>query len=386
MARRLLLVEDSAMMRRMIAALLEEEGYDVATANDGLLGFAAAKQAPPELILTDYEMPELDGPGLCGRLKQDAELRPIPVIMLTTLGATESKVIGLNAGADDYLEKPRSPQEVQELFARIRAQLRIADLRGELARRNQQLQSAQDKLHLELELARKVQTALMPRPPKPRGPLRMAVRYHPVNTLGGDVYDFTVLPDGRLGILVADVSGHGVNSALLSGMVKTLAAPLTASGAAPSQVLTGLDEAIGQFFPGEYFCTAFYVVVDEASGTFTYAGVGHPPAVVVGPGGTRLLDSDSGLLGIGMVDEVTDRDDTLTPGESLLVYTDGLPDAMDPKHTLFGTERLSAVLEAHVKAAPAEMLDAMEQAVARHVAPGHAADDINLVLLQNPLA
>ncbi len=374
------------MMRRMIGALLEDEGYEVATANDGLLGYAHAKGTPPELILTDYEMPELDGPGLCKRLKQDDQLRPIPVIMLTTLGATESKVIGLNAGADDYLEKPKSPQEVQELFARIRAQLRIADLRRELAQRNQQLEAVQAKLHLELDLARKVQSALMPKPPRPRGALRLAVRYHPVNTLGGDVYDFTVKPGNRLGILVADVSGHGVNSALLSGMVKTLAAPLTASDATPGSVLARLDEAIGQFFPGEYFCTAFYLTVDETTGAFSYAGVGHPPAVVVGPTGTRLLDSDPGLLGIGMADQTTDREDTLAPGESLLVYTDGLPDAMDPTNTLFGTDRIAATLEAAKSAPPAEILDALEQAVARHVHPGHAADDINLVLLQNPPA
>ena len=86
-----------------------------------------------ELILTDYEMPVMDGPALCQALKVDPDLRPIPVLMLTTLGATESKVLGLNAGADDYMQKPQSPQEVQEVFARIRAQLRIADLRRELA-------------------------------------------------------------------------------------------------------------------------------------------------------------------------------------------------------------------------------------------------------------
>ena len=129
MSRRLLLVEDSSTMRRMISALLQDEGYEVATAVDGRDGLVKAREEAPELILSDYEMPVLDGPGFCQALKADPELRPIPVVMLTTLGATESKIVGLNAGADDYLEKPKSPQEVQELFARIRAQLRIADLR-----------------------------------------------------------------------------------------------------------------------------------------------------------------------------------------------------------------------------------------------------------------
>ena len=386
MARRILLVEDSVMMRRMIGAMLQEEGYEVATANDGREGFARARETAPELILSDYEMPELDGPGLCKALKEDGDLRPIPVIMLTTLGATESKVIGLNAGADDYLEKPRSPEEVQELFARIRAQLRIADLRKELAERNRLLESAQKKLHLELDLARKVQAALMPKPPRARGTIRLAVRYHPANQLGGDVYDFAALEDGRLGILVADVSGHGVNSALLSGMVKTLAAPLSGGAQPPARVLAGLDTAIESYFPEGYFCTGFYLLIDEATGAFEFAGVGHPPAVIVGPVATRKLDSEPGLLGIGMAGDSVNGSGRLEPGESMLIYTDGLPDAMDPADVLFGTDRISAVLEAHRGAGPAEILDEVEQAVARHVHPGQAADDINLVLVQNPPA
>ena len=226
MARRLLLVEDSSMMRRMISAMLQEEGYEVALAVDGREGLAKAAEFAPELILTDYEMPEMDGPTLCQALKNDPALRPIPVLMLTTLGATESKIVGLNAGADDYMQKPQSPQEVQEVFARIRAQLRIADLRQELAERNVLLEAMQAKLNLELKLARKVQLGLMPSPPAPRGSIRLAVSYEPATALGGDVYDIVRLDGGnRLGILVADISGHGVNSALLSGMVKTLAAP-----------------------------------------------------------------------------------------------------------------------------------------------------------------
>ena len=88
----------------------------------------------------------------------------------------------------------------------------------------------------------------------------MAVRYHPANELGGDVYDFVRLDGSRLGILVADISGHGVNSALLSGVVKALAAPLMAAGLPPGQVLAGLDAAVEQFFPEGFFCTAFYAI------------------------------------------------------------------------------------------------------------------------------
>ena len=192
-SRRILLVEDSSTMRRMLSTMLREDGFEVETANDGLQGLAKARLEPrPELILTDYEMPELDGAGLCQAVKADKELRSIPVLMLTTLGEAQNKIAGLTAGADDYIEKPKGQDDFRVLCARIHAHLRIADLRGELAERNRLLEAAHKKLTFELELARKVQLALMPRPPKPRGVLRLAVRYSPANQLGGDVYD--ILP------------------------------------------------------------------------------------------------------------------------------------------------------------------------------------------------
>jgi sigma-B regulation protein RsbU (phosphoserine phosphatase) len=383
-SRRLLLVEDSSTMRRMLSTMLKEAGFEVETANDGLQGLGKARLEPrPDLILTDYEMPELDGAGLCHALKADRELQSIPVMMLTTLGDARSKIAGLEAGADDYVEKPKGADDFQVLCARIQAHLRIADLRKELGERNRLLEAAHKKFTFELELARKVQFALMPRPPKPRGPLRTAVRYKPANLLGGDVYDFYRLENNRLGILVADVSGHGVNSAMLSGMVKALAASLSIAVMEPGELLAGLDVACEQYFPEGYFCTGFYLIADEETGLVRYAGVGHPPAIVVGPNGPRTLPSNPGMLGIGMVDGTAGDADRLAPGESLIIYTDGLTDAMDPSDTLFGEERLKTVLQAHFGADPIEILNEVDSALSRHTSPGLPSDDINIIVLQH---
>ena len=107
--------------------------------------------------------------------------------------------------------------------------------------------------------------------------LRLAVRYTPANQLGGDVYDIYRLDNNRLGILVADVSGHGVNSAMLSGMVKALAAPLSIAVLEPGELLAGLDVATEQYFPEGYFCTGFYLIADEETGTDPLRGR-RPPA------------------------------------------------------------------------------------------------------------
>ncbi len=123
-SRRILLVEDSSTTRRMLAMMLESEGYEVRTAVDGADGLVKAKEDPrPELILTDYEMPELDGPGLCRAVRADAGLRMIPVVVLTSHGDLADK----ESGADEVIQKPRSPGDTQEMFARLRARLQGVD-------------------------------------------------------------------------------------------------------------------------------------------------------------------------------------------------------------------------------------------------------------------
>jgi sigma-B regulation protein RsbU (phosphoserine phosphatase) len=118
--RRILLVEESFTVQRMLSAMLKEEGFEVETANDGLQALAKARLEPrPELILTDFDMPELDGGGLCRAVKADKELGSLPVLVLTTLGETRDKIAGFQAGANDYIDKPKGPDDSRVLCARI---------------------------------------------------------------------------------------------------------------------------------------------------------------------------------------------------------------------------------------------------------------------------
>ncbi len=135
--------------------------------------------------------------------------------MLTTLGEAQNKIAGLAAGADDYIEKPKGQEEFRVLCARNTSLTCGSPTCGaSWPSRTVFWKRPTRSLSFELKLAQKVQLALIPRPPTPRGGLGLAVRYSPANQLGGDVYDIYRLDNNRLGILVADVSGHGVNSAM----------------------------------------------------------------------------------------------------------------------------------------------------------------------------
>ena len=393
-ARRLLLVEDSSTMRRMISTLLADEGYEIKTAVDGNDGLLKAREDPrPELILTDYEMPELDGPGFCRAVKADKELCQIPVLMLTTLGETKSKVEGLDAGADDYIQKPKSPGDIEELFARIRAHFRLADMGTELAEREPVARGGpqEDPVRTRTWPGR----SALPLMPPPASAAWGACSARPSAT--------TTRPTSSAATSTTSTDSKRTDSACSSPTVSgprawnsamqfpawsrplSVGLSVTSRSWSRCEMLAGLDVSLEQYFPEGYFCTGFYLIADEETGLVRYAGVGHPPAIIVGPNGTRTLESNPGLLGVGMVDGTAGSSDRIAPGESLVIYTDGLPDAMDPSDVLFGEERLKAVLQSHHGADPAKILDEVEQAVSKHTFPGSAADDINMVVIQHPV-
>lgn len=134
---RLLVVDDDPAIRALVSSAMKKAGYEVTTANDGQAALAAAKTSVPDLILSDWMMPLLDGVGLCKAVKSDPDLSGIFFILLTAKTTTQDKVLGLETGADDYLTKPF---QGQELVAKVRASLRIKRLQDALADRNRQLQ------------------------------------------------------------------------------------------------------------------------------------------------------------------------------------------------------------------------------------------------------
>ena len=176
---------------------------------------------------------------------------------------------GFDVGAVDYIHKPFSPAVVK---ARVQTHLALRGIREQLA---QQLLTIQK----ELETARQIQLSILPSEiPKIEG-LDIAARYLPMTAVAGDFYDFIVVDEKHIGILVADVSGHGMPAALIASMLKIALSAQVAHAADPAQVLLGLNQALcGKF--QHHYVTAAYLFVDMQKRTLTYAGAGHPPLLL----------------------------------------------------------------------------------------------------------
>lgn len=237
----------------------------------------------------------------------------------------------------------------------------------------------------ELETARQIQTSLLPRAaPRVQG-ATIAFRHLAAAAVAGDIFQFLDQPPGGVGILVADVSGHGVPAALIASMVKVAAAAQKPHADDPARVLSGIHLALADELPAGQFVTAVYVYVDLERSVLRHASAGHPPALVsngtgakvspAGPGGPLVISFAPACYPLSEI--------PLRPGSRVLLYTDGVMEAMRPDGEMFGVDRLSAIVANH-----RGDVDGMLGAVVRDVSAfsGRSAtnleDDCTMVALQ----
>jgi phosphoserine phosphatase RsbU/P len=207
-------------------------------------------------------------------------------------------------------------------------------------------------INKELQIANQIQSSILPREVPRLAGLEIVARYLPMSAVAGDFYDFLVVDNRRIGILVADVTGHGVPAALIASMLKVAFAGQTAHAEDPARILAGLNRALcGKF--EEHFVTAAYVFVDLDKFVLRYAGAGHPPLLLAPRTNVHGRESESreveanGLM-LGLFPEATysSTEIPLDPGDRVLLYTDGILEAMNSAREEFGKSRLKNFLAA----------------------------------------
>lgn len=300
-----------------------------------------------------------------------AELRTLAVVFVTyaALGAA-----GLISGA----LVPRRQQSTAAVFAAL-----VVSLAWLVTRRVLTNERRLATIENELDAARRIQSALLPRELPRLAGLELAVAYRPMTAVAGDLYAFLPVDDRRLGVLVADVSGHGVGAALIASLVKANVAAQAAHAASASAVLTGLNESLRESLDGS-FVTAVYAFVDlEASGV-TLASAGHPPLLLCRRGSAVRELSENGLpLGLFAAGQYTETHFGVEPGDRLLLYTDGVVEAESGSGEPYGAVRLSCFLEEHRGLAPAAFLAGLLAELGEWIGRPRAgfADDVTLLVL-----
>jgi phosphoserine phosphatase RsbU/P len=332
----ILIVDDTPVNIGVISGALKDcYKTKVATNGEKALALASAEEKP-DLILLDIMMPGMDGYEVCSRLKADPATSEIPVIFLTGQTSAEDETRGFEVGAVDYVHKPFSPAVVN---ARVRSHILLREARAQLA-------SQLLALNNELEMARQIQLSILPHSiPKLPG-LEIAARFLPMTSVAGDFYDFIQIDGEHVGILIADVSGHGLPSALIASMLQVSLTGQAGHASEPSKVLAGLNRALcGKFTHN--FVTAAYIYVDLEKNLMRYAGAGHPPVLQWrNSTGKTAKVLENGLV-LGMFEDAIYEalEFPLEPGDRYVLYTDGVPEAANPSEEQFGVERFMRFIE-----------------------------------------
>ena len=200
------------------------------------------------------------------------------------------------------------------------------------------------EVHKELEIAQRIQTAILPRELPSSASLKMAVRYLAMTAVAGDFYDF-LLPGGNtVGILIADVSGHGVPAALIASMVKVAIAAQLPHADDPAQVLNGMNRVLCGKMQGQ-FVSAAYLFLDMENGLLRYAAAGHPPLLLHAGDAIESISENGMPLGLFAHAQYTAVERQLLPRSRFLLYTDGLIEASNAADEFFGDERLRETLQ-----------------------------------------
>jgi sigma-B regulation protein RsbU (phosphoserine phosphatase) len=218
--------------------------------------------------------------------------------------------------------------------------------------RDQQLAS----LHQELEVAKRIQLSILPTGFPVSQHFTVAARYVPMTAVAGDFYDFLATGGPRAGLLVADVSGHGVPAALIASMVKIATTAQRHHAASPERLLAGVNEALCGSTQGQ-FVTAAYVYLDAERGELCYAAAGHPPMLLLRDGQVCSIEENGLLLGVFPSAAYRSTKQTLRKGDRLLLYTDGVVEAANGAEEEFGYERLGELLAMSASRTVEEMAD-----------------------------
>ncbi len=338
--------------------------------NDPILAYLAGVSG-----VVEVEKLDLDSPAL-------AKMREADVKLLVPL-VSQGELIGLlNLGP--RLSQQEYSADDRKLLSDLATQTAPAVRVAQLVRQQQQEAKERERIEQELKVARLIQQTLLPKTLPELPGYEVAAYYQPAREVGGDFYDFLNLDDGRLGLVVGDVTDKGVPAALVMATTRTMLRAAAQRLLSPGEVLQRVNDVLVQDIPPNMFVTCLYAILDSQSGRLLYANAGHdlPYRRRAGrQGGADELRARGMPLGLMPGMGYEEKEMFLNRGESVLFYSDGLVEAHDPRREMFGFPRLQGLVGAH-RTGGSSLISFLLAELARFTGEGwEQEDDITLVTL-----
>ena len=337
----ILLVEDEKVVRMVSKRRLEKLGYHILTAEHGKQALNVLETEIVDLIITDWMMPEMDGLALCDAIREDERWHSLYLILMTAFDQPAQIAEGLARGANDFLTKSASEEEIN---ARVKAGLRTRQLIESLGYSHEVISQQKAEIEAELQSASEFVLSLFPPPGNIVPQVNLAWEYRPSARLGGDLFQVTRWGEEYLGLMVLDMSGHGIGPSLRAvSLAMTFRDEHMARrhpSYEPGEIVQRLNEENPLTDQGEYF-TIWVGTLHLKTGELRYASAGHPGAILTrNHGENMVLSANTWPVGFGLGQAYRTQHCTLSKGDRLYLFTDGLYEVMNPEGKMWGQKGL----------------------------------------------
>ena len=354
---------------------LVREGYEITEGKTGQEVKKLVAAGKVDLLVIDASDPEVDGSGICESLHSKPGTATIPIIAITDPKGTEDGMTALNVGADDFIPRPL---EMASLLVRAKMLVRSKELRdgvllrnkqlkqvnAELGRVNRELAHRNTELERGLEMAHRLQEALLPQEYPRVQNISFSHLYTPADVVGGDLFQITGMAGNRAAMLVSDVSGHGIRAALITSIIKTVSQHVYLEDKTPAEVLCDMNSrfrsVLGSLSP-DIFATACMVIVDGPARSISLASAGHPCPLLIRKDdmscrATMESEEIGPALGFFRAPEYPTVECQLKAGDIVLGYTDGAYEVMDEEGEMYGLPRLEELVAHNARLIPRDLI------------------------------
>ncbi|MEL7252661.1 MAG: SpoIIE family protein phosphatase [Pseudomonadota bacterium] len=396
-----LVVDDSRAQRMMLGKLMEKQGYNVLQAESGLQALQRCEDQIPDLVISDWMMPGMNGLEFCEAFRALPRDRYGYFILLTSRDEKADVTRAFDAGADDFLTKPVNQHE---LGVRIRAGERIMQMEHELNDKNRlirstldELQAAHDSINSDLVEARKLQNSLVRERYRDTGKSELSLFLQSSGHIGGDLVGMFHIDDDCVGLYGIDVAGHGISSALMTARLagfltdgvpdQNIALKKVGKGQYvardPSETMAMLNERIISEIDTDLYFTMLLALFNQTTGELIYTQAGHPNPVIQRASGCVEIVGSGGLP-VGLIDgaDFDQCEAVLHPGDRFLIHSDGITECAKPNGDLYGDEGLKMSLLRHARLGGQACLDAIIRDMTLFSGQTEFDDDVSTAFLE----
>jgi sigma-B regulation protein RsbU (phosphoserine phosphatase) len=367
------------LVRQKFRRQIRDGKYDFIFAYNGLEALSKLIEFPEiGIILSDINMPEMDGLTLLMKLKE-LKNPGLKTVVVSAYGDMDNIRTAMNRGAFDFLTKPISFEDLEITIDKTMDE--ILQIRRGLEEHDQLISIQQD-----LQTAREIQQAILPKcfPPFPnRKDFDIYAAMIAAKEVGGDFYDFFMIDNDRIGFVIGDVSGKGVPAAIFMAVSRTIIRATGLKGIPANECMNYVNNLLCSESVASMFVTVFYGILNTANGELEYVNAGHNPPYIISPVGLKTVEMTNGTV-LGGIEGFNYHSLklTLTPGDILYLYTDGVTEAFNRKEELYGDKRLEDLLKMNLGAGFKEIVKITLADVTAFASGRPQSDDITLMAIK----